>query len=88
MERLTSVQTVHSIQLKTFLKKFFSQAVTEGLVTFIICIRTEISDQHRQTNHVSHTFRELLPHTALADMLHDYQIQCTGTGQQTNLEKS
>jgi len=33
---------------------------------------------------VSHTFRELLPHTVLADMLHDYQIQCIGTGQHTN----
>jgi hypothetical protein len=36
-------------------------------------------------NHVLHTFRELLSHTVLADMLHDYQIQCTGTGQQTNV---
>jgi hypothetical protein len=32
-------------------------------------------------NHVSHTFRELLPHTMLADML-----QCIGAGQQTNFK--
>jgi hypothetical protein len=67
-------------------EKKFSQAVRVGLVTFIICIQTEISDQHRQMNHVSHAFRELLPHTVLADMLHDYQIQCIGTGQQTNFK--
>jgi len=53
-----------------------------------ICIWTEISDQHRQMNHVSHAFRELLPHTVLADMLHDYQIQCIGTGQQTKFKHS
>lgn len=39
-------------------------------------------------NHVSHAFRELLPHTGLADMLHDYQIQCIGTGQQTKVKHS
>lgn len=64
----------------------FSQAVTVGMVIFIIWIWTEISDQHRQRNHVSQTFRELLPHTVPADILHDHQINCTGTGQQTNFK--
>jgi len=88
MERQTSVENSTFHITEDISEKSFSQAVTVGLVTFIMCIQTEISDQHRQMNHVSHAFRELLPHKLLGDMLHDYQIQCIGTGQQTNFKHS